>query len=362
MPADDSTRRRTAILVSGMHRSGTSVMTRLISLLGAELPGRLIEGRPHDNARGFFEGKAFVDLDDDTLGRLGSWWGGWQSVDPAALLRRRRLVERAATLVEAEFAGADVIVVKDPRMSRLLPLWQQVLADAGFRVVHVVAVRAPEAVAASLARRNHLGDRAVALSWLAHSLDAELFTRDEPRVFLSFERLLENWPREVARLSEALDVDWAHRSEDVAGDVEEFIESGLVHGADPEAPNGAVGDVAPVYDVFRRWAADDVRPGDAALLEEWRTAFDPVRAPVSAVAGLARERKKAIAQGEEHAPLIDPLAAKQWIRMQNRGYDAEADASWAWLHRELQRRHDTREARSGGRLARLARRGTGDRP
>ncbi len=362
MPADDSAGRRTAILVSGMHRSGTSVMTRLISLLGAELPGRLIEGRPHDNARGFFEGKAFVDLDDDTLGRLGSWWGGWQSVDPEDLLRRRRLVERATKLVDDEFAGAEVIVIKDPRMSRLLPLWQQVLGASGFRCVHVVAVRAPEAVAASLDRRNHLGDRTVTLSWLAHSLDAELFTREEPRVFLSFERLLEDWPREVARLSETLGLAWTHAPEEVADAVEEFIESGLVHGADPEAPAGAVSEIAPVYDVLRRWAADDVRPGDAALLEEWRTAFDPVRAPVSAVAGLARERKQAIAQRDDGAPAVDPVAGKQWIRMQNRGYDAEADAAWVWLQRERERHHDTRAARSGGRLARLARRGAGAAP
>jgi hypothetical protein len=338
-----------------MHRSGTSVMTRLISLLGAELPGRLIEGRPNDNARGFFEGKAFVDLDDDALGRLGSWWGGWQSVDPAGLLRRRRLLERAATLVDDEFAGADVVVIKDPRMSRLLPLWQQVLGEAGFRCVHVVAVRAPEAVAASLDRRNHLGDRTVILSWLAHSLDAELFTRDEARVFLSFERLMDDWRREVARMSDALGLEWAHRPDDVAEAVEEFIESGLVHGADPEAPTGAVGAVSPVYDVFRRWAADDVRPDDDALLEEWRTAFDPVRAPASAVACVARERKQAIAQRDADAPAVDPLAAKQWIRMQNRGYDAEADAAWAWLQRERER--GSRSGRTGGRLARLTRRG-----
>ena len=79
MPADDSSgRRRTAILVSGMHRSGTSVMTRLISLLGAERPGRLIEGRPNDNARGFFEGKAFVDRSEER--RVGQeWLTGWVS-------------------------------------------------------------------------------------------------------------------------------------------------------------------------------------------------------------------------------------------------------------------------------------------
>ncbi len=359
MPADATAgHRRTAILVSGMHRSGTSVMTRLVSLLGADLPGRLIEGRPHDNARGFFEGKGFVDLDDDVLGRLGTWWGGWQSVDPKALLRRRRLLERAARLVQDEFETSDVVVVKDPRMARLLPLWKRVFEDAGFRCVHVVAVRAPEAVLASLDRRNHLSERAVTLSWLAHSLDAELFTRGQPRVFLSFERLLEDWPREVARLIAALDVEWQRGPEDVRDEVEEFIESGLGHGVDLEAPTGAVGEIAQVYDVFRRWAEDDVRSGDAEVLQPWRDALAPVRRPASPVAGVARERKLALADREAGAPALDGVGAKQWIRMQNRGYDAEAEVAWTWLERE--RARTATPTRIGGKRGRIARRISGE--
>ena len=62
MPAGDehSGRPRTAILVSGMHRSGTSAITRVVSLLGAGLPCDIIDAR-RDNERGFWEGRAVVD-------------------------------------------------------------------------------------------------------------------------------------------------------------------------------------------------------------------------------------------------------------------------------------------------------------
>lgn len=340
MPQDETGagRRRTAVLVSGMHRSGTSVMTRLISLLGAALPGDLVPGRRHDNVRGFFEGRAVVDVDDTALGLLGSWWGGWQQVEPDDLLGRAQVVAGARDLVREDFEGAETVVIKDPRISRLLPLWQQVLTAEGFRCVHVVAVRSPAAVVASLERRNHLSSRAGVLSWLAHSLDAEQHTREESRVFVSFERLLEDWRREASRMSAALGVDWSSRPDDIAGEVEEFIEPGLVHGADPDGSTGPVRAVRPVYDVLRRWSADDVRGGDAELLEQWRRTVAPVRAPSSAVALVARERQQAIST-RGGAP--EPVPRKRWTRIQNRGFNAEADVAWAWFERERRSQHDT---------------------
>jgi hypothetical protein len=43
LPRAEPTGRRHAILVLGMHRSGTSTLTRLLGLFGADLPKRLME-------------------------------------------------------------------------------------------------------------------------------------------------------------------------------------------------------------------------------------------------------------------------------------------------------------------------------
>src|SRR5690348_3185820 len=102
-----------------MHRSGTSAITRMVSPLGAALPEHWSEGARRTE-RGFWEWRAVLDLNVRILGRLGAWGAGWEFVDPQEQLSRTRIVERTRKLIRAEFHDADLIVLKDPRLCRLL--------------------------------------------------------------------------------------------------------------------------------------------------------------------------------------------------------------------------------------------------
>ena len=53
----------TAIMVLGMHRSGTSALTRILNLLGADLPEDLIKANAY-NKSGYWEPSAVVALND----------------------------------------------------------------------------------------------------------------------------------------------------------------------------------------------------------------------------------------------------------------------------------------------------------
>src|SRR6185436_14358475 len=57
---------RTAIVVVGMHRSGTSALARMLSLLGASLPRNLNPAGP-GNEIGHWEPEAAVRLNDQIL-------------------------------------------------------------------------------------------------------------------------------------------------------------------------------------------------------------------------------------------------------------------------------------------------------
>ena len=57
---------RMCILVAGMHRSGTSAVTRMISLLGADLPQHVMPAR-HGNMAGHWEPERIADLHDEIL-------------------------------------------------------------------------------------------------------------------------------------------------------------------------------------------------------------------------------------------------------------------------------------------------------
>ena len=64
----------------------------------------------------------------------------------------RELRQQLALLLHEEYGTSPLFVVKDPRISRLLPLWFAVLAELQIAPAIAVAVRNPLEVAA----RHHV--------------------------------------------------------------------------------------------------------------------------------------------------------------------------------------------------------------
>lgn len=354
---DGSGRRRTAIIVSGMHHSGTSAITRVVSLLGADLPSRLVESHD-DNERGYRDGRAVVDLDRRILDRFGSWWSGWDRIGPQQQRNLTRMVEGARRLIRDDFPDSSLVVVKDPQISRLLPLWTLAFEKEQFRCVHILALRHPAAVASALGRREQLSPKATTLSWLAHSLDAEYDTRAQPRVVVSFEKFLRRWRPEVDRISRALAVEWPQALDDVADSIADLIEPDLAHEPPASALKGQVAAVTPVYDVLRRWSEDDNRPGDVRTLDSWRASLEPVRRERSAVARMSLDRREVIEDLRVRRLRPGRLgSAEVWNPIQAQGHNLEAAAAWSWLLRERQGGASDRAAREALRTQRDEREG-----
>ena len=88
---------RSCILVLGMHRSGTSALARVISLLGAALPKNLMPPLPNDNEVGFWEPR---DL--------------WTLHDQMPSDRIRHYKAEIGRLIADEYGGVRLIVLKEP--------------------------------------------------------------------------------------------------------------------------------------------------------------------------------------------------------------------------------------------------------
>lgn len=318
---------RTAIVVSGMHRSGTSALTRVLSALGATLPSNLIPGRVEKKDADYWESRLVVDLNQRILREAKSWWGGWHSIDTAGLSQREALLADAREVVRSQFGGSDLIVLKDPRVCRLLPLWTEALEFEKYRCVHVLALRHPARVADSIQRRDGLGRKVTALSWLAHLLDAEAFTRAQPRLVVSLDNLVGDWRRELSRVEAALDLRWPHDQEEVAAEIDGFIDPALAHRTEK-----AVHLVEPVHRILARWAMDEVEARDQADLDEWRRLLEPIRrhpSPTVVVSlGAQREQSRETKLSE----------VRSWGRVEHPGYHVEARAAWLWLVREREHR------------------------
>jgi hypothetical protein len=201
--------RRAAVLVIGMHRSGTSAMTRVLNLMGGALPRKLKRGSGA-NEPGFWEGRSIVRAHEAMLESLGSSWDDVRELPVGWLeLESTRAHEDALLeLLRADFAEAPIFVVKDPRVSRLVPLWVRLLGRFEAEPTFVIMVRHPLEVARSLASRSGFDDEKSLRLWLIHEVEAERYSRGFPRVFVTYDRLLNEPAAVVARVRDVLGVEW----------------------------------------------------------------------------------------------------------------------------------------------------------
>ena len=111
---------KTAFVVLGMHRSGTSSVAGALSLLGAAAP-RTLMSVADDNPKGFWESEVVMMLNDRILEAAGSSWRDWRRLDPVVFAggQGARFHAEATKALIAEFATAETIVLKDPIKSSI---------------------------------------------------------------------------------------------------------------------------------------------------------------------------------------------------------------------------------------------------
>jgi len=233
---------KTCIFVLGMHRSGTSALTRTLNLLGAELGPELKQADAIDNPTGYWEAERVVELNDQLFAHFDSHYmeylplpGDFQDQRPVQLM-----AEQALKYLVNTFSGASLPALKDPRLSRTFPVWRHAAERLGWRAVAALSVRDPRQVADSLMRR----DRSYAvedalLLWLAYMLDAERYSRGLPRATISYDDLLADPAAVVSTLATTWDLGFPQSWADVEADVRGFLQLELRRsqpvdtGADP---------------------------------------------------------------------------------------------------------------------------------
>lgn len=189
------------VLVLGMHRSGTSVITHLLHLGGLAIgrDGRLDRGGPA-NPRGFWEIQSLTRLNESLLRTLGGGWSappdlvpGWES-DP----RLRRLRPRAVRAFRRSMPDAAWLW-KDPRLCLTTPFWRSIGVQIG---AVVLAVRNPLDVAGSLRARNGFDARLGLALWERYTREALAQARQLPTVLVDLDTVAEDpvgWTTDAIR-------------------------------------------------------------------------------------------------------------------------------------------------------------------
>lgn len=190
--ADASPPQRTAYLVLGMHRSGTSALANVLALAGADLPREVMPGDAH-NARGYFEPWRIAVFNDRRLAAAGTAWDDPFAAQAPAPADEAAWREEARSLFRSQFGRRRRPLLKDPRVSVLGALWRPVLEAEGLALRVFIPVRSPLAVAGSLMARDGFSTRKSVMVWCAYMLAAEAMSRELPRAFVDYDALLEDW-------------------------------------------------------------------------------------------------------------------------------------------------------------------------
>jgi hypothetical protein len=240
-----------------MHRSGTSALTGVLSRCGFAAGKQLMPANEF-NAHGYYEDVRLNICLDGLLNGMGRRWyderalpATWLGSDAAT-----RATNELAEVMRSEFDFSQPVVLKDPRLCRLLPVLQSVWQAGGLSPKYVFSLRSPLAVISSLVRRDALPTKRAALLYVAHMLEAELETRHSPRVFVEYNDLLQGWQGVVSHIASTLNIDAlqaAQANPSLVADMDAFLSSDFNHfDAEQTAPKGAPIDMAvQVYELLR---------------------------------------------------------------------------------------------------------------
>jgi len=188
------------ISIIGAPQSGASVLASALHKLGADLGTHSSSSLPGVEGSGGFEYAPVVNLDRDVLIALGGTWStpppfprGWVTDERVAVLFNRA----------SELSGRlpERIVVDDPRLSFVQPLWETV----GNVLVTILCLRHPMAVADSLQTEHQLEVDHGLFLWFRYNAAAILNRPDA--LIVEYDSLGTEPEAELARVAEGIALD-----------------------------------------------------------------------------------------------------------------------------------------------------------
>jgi hypothetical protein len=223
---------RRLVLVFGVGRSGTSLVTGILGQLGFHIPQPEIKA-DETNPRGFGEPEWVVGFHSRLMRRLrvtvfdarpGAWSITARGAGEPAVHAELR------DWLAGQLREAGAVVVKDPRIGWFLPLWMGCSGELGVPHSYLMMLRHPAEILASA--RNWYGawqtDASRAAAWLNVILETERATRGARRVFVRYEDLLGDWLGQVERVGETLDLPMLARLDrERVAEVGEFVDPSL---------------------------------------------------------------------------------------------------------------------------------------
>jgi hypothetical protein len=259
------------VVVLGMHRSGTSLLTSLLTELGVDLGEKLL-GADISNQAGYWEQDEICKVQDALLQKSGWRWtsatgatplpAGWWKLPLVQPFKQQLL-----TIVRTEIGQAKgVWGFKDPRTSRLLPLWQEIFAELRLEPIYLLAVRNPAAVVESIVKRDQIPVARAELLWLLHNLDAVRDAGPRLRLVVDYDRWFTQPLQQARAVVRALGLDETEAGNRIADRIIQHIRPDLRHCQTSREITWPW--VKEAYDILKRAALAGRFPAELRRLEK----------------------------------------------------------------------------------------------
>jgi len=223
-PQNLQKQKRQPLCITGMHRSGTSMVARLLNVCGLYLgeEKELIGPQP-DNPEGFWENSQFVNLNTEILLKLGGDWDlppepekGWERQP-----KFKSLSKKGSSLIQ-RFEPHHFWGWKDPRSSLTAPFWNMLIKDLKF----IISVRHPLEVAGSLQQRGYNSQSFSLNLWNIYNQQLLSGTRRQQRIITHYDSYFKDPKNELKRIFDFLNMDISEELLDRACDT---IKNSLKH-------------------------------------------------------------------------------------------------------------------------------------
>jgi hypothetical protein len=280
-----------AVVVLGMHRSGTSALTRGVQALGVYLGDNFLDTRP-DNPTGYWEDKAIVALNDRVLASFGLHWEevgliGDSKWDRPALGALRR---EAIDYIRERFGRRPLWGFKDPRTIRVLPFWRDVFRQADVAASYLVAVRNPLSVAQSLLQRQGMPTIVAHRLWLVYVVPYLSEIRHGTFAIIDYDEFLRAPRAQLERIAMTLELpDGEGRADAVSAYVDSFVDTTLRHSKFSLYDFDASPGITPLTSHAYRWlfelAADRLGHDAPEFWSAWETLVALVRTQIDRAEG-----------------------------------------------------------------------------
>ncbi len=200
-----NSKKKKVVCVLSMHRSGSSMLMRVLNICGVYIGDSVIREKLLDNKKGHWENRKFLEINERILEIYGGAWEhppqfpeSWEDDE-----RLNDLYTEARNAVDVLFEEADLIGFKDPRMCLTLPFWKKVVPH----MKYIIPIRHPQEVAMSLFKRNGIQIKDGIILWVIYWSEILHYTKDDKRIFVFYRDMVENPQREMQRIIDFMDHD-----------------------------------------------------------------------------------------------------------------------------------------------------------